>query len=1480
MNKTIAKMQTWSVLAACLLSANWVTAQTELWTAGANQNWSTPGNWSAGAIPNAATNVLFTNNTGAATIPGTVDSVVDSGFAGTIAALQFANYTNSGGVVFYHTLQIASGQTLTVTNGLTVGTLSDGVGGVTGTNLYVNASIAGAGATLSLTGGSLVVNQASAQTGAHLAVLNLTNLDNFTANIGRLQIGVANGVNRAEGNLFLAKTNRITFSGSAPQLYMGFNNGNNNSSVNYPILALGESNAFFVDSIAMSADKQGNPATRVFFNPVFLTNNPVAYFRGTNGSNSRVSTWTLGNNSGQSNTGSTSDCTNDYSGGTLDAMVDKLTLGVSESQTSGKTGAGNGSGTFTFTAGNLNVNTLYLGYSEGSFGASVGNGYMNVNGSGTLTANNAICLAYWTPGGLAGSYGTGVLNINGGTVLANTITNGTVSPGSSGTVSANLTINNGTLGITSLLGSVGTTAWPLGIVTLNNATLQLPISGLQTNVVASLLNLNGTTNIINITSVPASVTNYPAQFPLIAYGGGLGGSFNVGVSNLPSTYQGYISNNVNDATIDLVLTSGPTRISTLAWKGSAGANWDTTSINWLNGSSPVAYFEGAGVLFDDTATGSTNVNLTAVRSPASVTINNNTLSYSFSGAGIGGGASLTKNGSGLVLFTNSGNNFAGGITINAGTVQFGNGGTSGNLPATGNVLDNGNLIFNHSGSVTIPNLISGTGALTQNGSNVLTLTAPNDFGGTASVNNGTLLVSGILSGTLNSAAGSTIGGSGTNTGLVNVSGTIEPSAATGLYTTFTAGALTLASGALPAFGVASGSNDTLQVNGDLNVNNNNISVNFSSIPQPGTTYNLINYTGIQHGSFKPTAIGTHYTATVNQGSSPVSVTVSGAGANLEWTSTSSAVWDTGVTTNWLNQGTSLPDAFYAGDNVLFDEGVPGVVTNVTIGSGVAVVPSLVTVNATNQNFSIGGTGRISGGAAVQKYGPGTLSLNTPNDYTGDTQVYGGTLKLGANAANGNGTTYVSSGATLDLNNFASGSVSISGTGVGGNGVIINSAASLNGDQTAFDSGITVYVQADSTVGIPNRWDIRNGSLQNSGGSPHNLTIVGSSLLALVNATVDDGLGNIDVKSGTLGIQTSTLSQSPAWAGDANHILTVENGATLELDSTSTGALGQTLVFDDGSTLFNEGTICDVSGPVTLQGNVTITNNVSPTIEMDGVIAGTGGFTKTGGTSLTLTAANTYSGSTLLNAGSVILSGSGSVTGSSNIVIAANALLDASQRSDQTLTLAGGQFLQGNGSVNGLVVVGAGATISAGTNSSNPGLLISSNNVTLQGNTLMKLNPAAPANDVINVVNGGSLALGGTLTVTNVSGTPFTIGNSFQLFNAATYTGNFTTVVPATPGAGLAWNTNNLPSGSLSVVAGATPPQPGITGISLSGTSLVINGTNGVAGESYHVLTTTNLALPLPSWTVLPAGSFNAANFSITNPVIPNAPQSYYLIRVP
>jgi len=78
---------------------------------------------------------------------------------------------------------------------------------------------------------------------------------------------------------------------------------------------------------------------------------------------------------------------------------------------------------------------------------------------------------------------------------------------------------------------------------------------------------------------------------------------------------------------------------------------------------------------------------------------------------------------------------------------------------------------------------------------------------------------------------------------------------------------------------------------------------------------------------------------------------------------------------------------------------------------------------------------------------------------------------------------------------------------------------------------------------------------------------------------------------------------------------------------------------------------------------------------------------------------------------------------------------------------------------------------------------------------------------------------------------------------------------------------------------SAPPQPKIGSISVVSGKVVLTGTNGTAGLTYGVLTTTNLALPLVNWTPLATNAFGAGgSFNWTNALDPAKPQSFYIIR--
>ena len=97
---------------------------------------------------------------------------------------------------------------------------------------------------------------------------------------------------------------------------------------------------------------------------------------------------------------------------------------------------------------------------------------------------------------------------------------------------------------------------------------------------------------------------------------------------------------------------------------------------------------------------------------------------------IGGSVGLTKIGSGTLVLTGA-NTYTGLTTISAGTLQVGNGGTTGNISS--NVNNSGTLAFDFSTTQTYTGNISGGGGLTQMGTGRITLTGSNSYTGLTTV---------------------------------------------------------------------------------------------------------------------------------------------------------------------------------------------------------------------------------------------------------------------------------------------------------------------------------------------------------------------------------------------------------------------------------------------------------------------------------------------------------------------------------------------------------------------------------------------------------------------------------------------------------------------------------------------------------------------------------------------------------------------------
>ena len=290
--------------------------------------------------------------------------------------------------------------------------------------------------------------------------------------------------------------------------------------------------------------------------------------------------------------------------------------------------------------------------------------------------------------------------------------------------------------------------------------------------------------------------------------------------------------------------------------------------------------------------------------------------------------------------------------------------------------------------------------------------------------------------------------------------------------------------------------------------------------------------------------------------------------------------------------------------------------------------------------------------------------------------------------------------------------------------------------------------------------------------------------------------------------------------------------------------------------------------------------------------GTVGLTKLGTGSLVLNFANPHSGPTLIAGGTLALGSGGSIANTPRIDVQAGSVFDVSAGA---FTLGSAQTLMGNGTVVGAVTVNG--TVSPG---ESVGTLYTGSQ-TWNGGATNRFEVSSAANsagrDLLNIT--------GTLNVQATSDNPFTIklasmtntttaglvpdfnANTFYTWTIATASGgilNFDASKFAISTSGF----SNAYTGTFSVTTNgnslvvnysALLQTPTLSGFGpLSGTSFPLTF-SGPSGQTYKVLSSTNVALPLGSWTVLSSGTFGANPATFTDTSATNT-QQFYRIKSP
>ena len=217
-----------------------------------------------------------------------------------------------------------------------------------------------------------------------------------------------------------------------------------------------------------------------------------------------------------------------------------------------------------------------------------------------------------------------------------------------------------------------------------------------------------------------------------------------GVKGTDATYNGTITGNLsivkNGSTVQTIsgtcTYTGSTTINAGTWKLGGSDKIPDASPFSLSGTLDLNGFNetvsslsgGSAGIVDNVSGGGTSL-LTAGGD------NSNTR---FSGVmkNTTGTLSFTKVGSGTLILDGD-NTLSGTTTISAGTLQLGNGGTSGSI-ASPSLVNNGSLTYNHSNSSEYAGVISGTGPLTVQ-AGTFVLSGNNTYSGGTTINFGATL---------------------------------------------------------------------------------------------------------------------------------------------------------------------------------------------------------------------------------------------------------------------------------------------------------------------------------------------------------------------------------------------------------------------------------------------------------------------------------------------------------------------------------------------------------------------------------------------------------------------------------------------------------------------------------------------------------------------------------------------------------------------
>ncbi|MES2924065.1 MAG: autotransporter-associated beta strand repeat-containing protein [Verrucomicrobiota bacterium] len=1081
---------------------------------------------------------------------------------------------------------------------------------------------------------------------------------------------------------------------------------------------------------------------------------------------------------------------NTYTGATT------INAGFLQLGNGGTTGSLSASSVIT-NNGNLTINRSNAVVQGTAFSSAAitGTGSFTQAGGGTTTLNvaNTFQGATSVTGGTLLLSGSGAINSSSGITI-----NGSgakfVQTGSTASTPA-ITLTQGTLDGTTTVGAVTVGAGTGGIVGNGNGGTGVLTLGSLTFSGAGGLNLNLADATAGGLAVTGAVTT------------GANNTVTVNIVNLltlGTTYNLVSSPDFTGSDLTDYIYGGNTARKTGTfdyaggflnltvngdtpkWTGGDNGNWvvGITGINknWnlITAGTATDYINNDDVLFDDSATGPTTINISGgVVNPNSVVFNNSSLVYTIGGSGIGDGTastSLVKNGTAKVTLTNS-NSYTGQTIINAGTLELGDGtsGNDGTISGTSGVTNNGTLTFNRFGAGnTAAYAIGGTGAVVKNGAGNQTLSGVNTYGGATMLNSGTLTAGsttafGATASTLTITGGS-LDSSVANLVLANnnaqawngdfaFTGTQSLNLGTGAVTlggnrVITANANTLTVGGVIGgdYGLTKSGAGTLNLSG-ANTFTGATAVNDGLLHAIGT--NQQNSGILSSGSGITVNNGGSLSSTENGlfgwgGAGEKSITVNAGGIITAGTGVNVNV---GLVT--LNGGTMTNSGAaatwgswtfrHAGDKLLVTENSTVSAQNVFMKGGATIEV------ATGMNLNFTGTltnAASDGAGVVVKYGDGTLTLAGANTFSGGLNINAGTVSVSTQAnfgATGNDVTLDSGTLKTTFTTWWGDMTRDLIVGAGGGTLNIAGQGTGTGDQ-----GRVVF------------WSGASGALTGTG----NLTVTGdgdlddatgTGVLVLVgDYTNFTGNMNLDQGATLEWASANAISTGSTLSVGTNSQITVANGLTLNREITVTGA-GSVLAFNNSSTGAYAGNIVlnnDVTFGLRNWYNYTQASSGS----VSGSISGIGGIITSRGTSagtpiLTLTGVNTYQGNTTIGTGTTLTIGGAGQLGSGSYAadIANEGILNYASSANQTLSgdiIGSGTLTKAGGSTLTL----SGTNTYTGATTVNGGKLVLDSSITssVTVNNTATLSGQGGITGNVTVNSGGTHAIGnspGEQTVT-------------------------------------------------------------------------------------------------------------------------------------